>query len=223
MKKIIYLIFSLLLLSGCSIKRVDDNSFENIINTILYQKTDIFNVSSDGYKFYLPRGNTILEKNEYNLKIKDKDNIYYLYISPVEYYYKTNVMHKENDNLFYSKNLNYNDYNGYVDISKVNDKYFIEAIYNYAKIETYVSNRNLNNAFLNICYMLSTINYNDSVINYKFSNHEFDSSTEEFSIFKSKKTDDNFLKYVEEFDKYSSSGSSTLKRDDDIIETVEGE
>ena len=222
MKKIIYLIFSLLLVTGCSVQRVDDNSFDKVINSILYQSFDIFNVSSDGYKFYLPRGTTILEKNEYNLKIKDKSSLYYLYISPVEYYYKTNVVHKENDSIFYSKNLSYNNYNGYIDTSKINDKYFIEAIYNYAKIETYVDSENLNNVFLNVCCILSTINYNDSVIKYKFSNHEFDSTTEEFSIFKSKKTDDNFLKYVEEFDKYSSDKSAS-KRDDDIIETEEGE
>ena len=221
MKKITCLIFSLLLLSGCSIHKVKDNSFDNIVNTILYKKSDVYNVSSDGYKFYLPRGTTILEKKEYNLKIKDKSNIYYLYISPVEYYYKTNVIHKENNEIFYSKNLSYNNINGYVDISKVNDKYFLEAVYNYAKIESYVDEKNLNDVFLNICYILSTINYNDVVINYKFSNHEFDSSTEEFSIFKSKKSDDNFLKYVEEFDKYSS--NSSTKRDDDIIETEEGE
>ena len=222
MKKIIYLIFSLLLLSGCSINKVADDSFDNMINTILYQDSNIFNVSIDGYKFYLPRGTTILEKNDYNLKIKDKKNIYYLYISPVEYYYKKNVLHKENSNIFYSKNLNYKNNVGYIDIEKINNKYFVEFAYNYAKIETYLNEENLNTAFLNICYMLSTIKFNDSIINYKFSNHEFDSTTEEFSIFKSKKTEDNFLKYVEAFDKYSSD-KSTSKRDDDIIETDEGE
>ena len=223
MKKVLILVFSLLLLSGCSIGRVDDNSFDSVINSVLYQDTTLFNVSNDGYKFYLPRGTTVLEKNEYNLKIKDKDNIYYLYVSPVEYYYKKSVEHKENSSLFYSKNINHNNYKGYIDITIVNNKYFIEAVYNYAKIESYVSKDNLDDAFLNICYMLSTIKFNDSIINYKFSNHEFDSTTEEFSIFKSKKVDDNFLKYVEEFDKYNNTSSSTTKRDDDIIETEEGE
>ena len=221
MKKIVCLALLVLLLTGCSISKVQNDSFDNIIKTVLYKDTNLFNVSMDGYKFYLPRSATVEEKREYNLEIKDKKNKYYLYLSPVEYYYKTKVNHELNKNIFYSKNLNYNDRTGYIDISKVNDKYFVEVVYNYAKIETYVSDYYLNDAILNVCYILSTLKFNDSVINYKFSNHEFDSTTEEFSIFKSKKTDDNFLKYVEEFDKYNK--GSNKSKDDDVIETDEGE
>lgn len=221
MKKIAVLALSLLLLTGCSISKVKNDSFDNITNTILYQDTNLFNVSFDGYKFYLPRSATVEEKREYNLEIKDKKSIYYLYISPIEYYYKTKVEHKIDNSIFYSKNLNYKDLTGYIDITKLKNKYFLEVMYNYAKIETYVSEDKLNDAFLNICYILSTIKFNDSVINYKFSNHEFDSTTEEFSIFKSKKDNDNFLKYVEEYDKYNNTSSKA--KDDDVIETNEGE
>lgn len=222
MKKIVGLALILLLFTGCSISKVQDDSFDNILNTVLYKDTNLFNVSYDGYKFYLPRSATVEEKREYNLEIKDKDNIYYLYISPIEYYYKTKVEHKEDNSIFYSKNLNYKDYNGYIDVTEVDSKYFIEVVYNYAKIESYVDKDNLNNAFLNICYILSTIKFNDSIINYKFSNHDFDSTTEEFSIFKSKKDVDNFLKYVEEYDKYDND-KQTKTHDNDIIETDEGE
>lgn len=222
MKKIVSLALILLLLTGCSISKVQDESFDSVINTVLYKDTDLFNVSFDGYKFYTPRTTSLEEKREYNLEIKDKDNTYYLYISPIEYYYKTKVKHNVDNNIFYSRNLNYKNNNGYVDITKVDNKYFIEFIYNYAKIEAYVPYNNLDNVFLNICYILSTIRFNDSIINYKFSNHEFDSTTEEFSIFKSKKDNDNFLKYVEEYDKYNNNGQ-TKARDEDVIETNEGE
>ena len=222
MKKIACLALSLLVLTGCSISKVKDESFDSVINSVLYKDTNLFNKAFDGYKFYLPRGTTVEEKREYNLEIKDKHNIYYLYISPVEYYYKTKPVHKIDNNIFYSKNLEYKDKFGFIDITKTDNKYFIEVIYNYAKIETIVEENNMNNVFLNICYILSTIKFNDSVIDYKFSNHEFDSTTEEFSIFKSKKSDDNFLKYVEEYDKYNNNGQSTA-RDDDVIETNEGE
>ena len=221
MKKVISLALSLLVITGCSISKVNDDSFDNVINSILYKDTELFNVSFDGYKFYLPRSTTVEEKREYNLEIKDKKNTYYLYISPVEYYYKTKVNHTEDKNIFYSKNLNFKDNTGYIDITKIDNRYFLEVVYNYAKIETYVSENNLNDALLNICSILSTIKFNDSVINYKLSNNGFDLATEEFSIFKSKKTDDNFLKYVEEYDKYDNSNSKV--KDDDVIETNEGE
>ena len=222
MKKFISLTLLLLIITGCSITKVKDDSFDEVVNSILYQDINLSNVSFDGYKFYLPRNTTITQKREYNLEIKDKENTYYLYISPVEYYYKTKVEHKEDNSLFYSKNLNYKDYTGYIDITKIDNKYFVEVVYNYAKVEAYVSENSLNDAFLNICYILSTIKFNDSVINYKLSNSGFDLSTEEFSIFKSKKSDDNFLKYVEEYDKYNNNSNSRAK-DDDVIETNEGE
>ena len=59
----------------------------------------------------------------------------------------------------------------------------------------------------------------DKAIEYRLSNKKLETKSEEFNIFSSKKSEDNFLKYVEEFDKYE---NSTAK-DQDIIETDEGE
>lgn len=218
MKKI-GLTLLILLLAGCSITRVDDGSFDSIINTVLYKNKNLVNTSFEGYKFYKPRGMTVEEKKEYNLKINDDENSYYLYVDTIAYYYKTKVSHEEDKKIFYSKNLNYNDNYGYIDITKVDNKYFIEVMYNYAKIEAYLSEDNLYDGFINICYILSSIKFNDKAIEYRLSNKKLETKSEEFNIFSSKKSEDNFLKYVEEFDKYE---NSTAK-DQDIIETDEGE
>lgn len=218
MKKIISLALLLLLFCGCSVNKIQEESFDSIIDTVLYKDSNLFNVSFEGYKFYLPRGATVKEKKEYNLEIRDKKNTYFMYIDTIAYYYKTKFEHKEDKSLFYSKNLD----NGYIDISKVKNKYFVEIMYNYSKIEAYVNEEDLGYSFLNICSMLSSISFNDSAISYRLSTHESDMSTEEFSIFKSRKDDDNFLKYVEEFDKYKDDQKDTV-RDDDVIETDEGE
>ena len=53
---------------------------------------------------------------------------------------------------------------GYIDITKINNKYFLEVMYNYAKIESYVNEENLYDSFMNICYILATIDYNDTTI-----------------------------------------------------------
>ena len=219
MKKFISLTLILLFFSGCSINMVHDESFDSIINTVLYKDNNLFNSSFDGFKFYLPRGLTVKEKKKNNLEIKDQKNTYYLYVDTVAYYYKNSMEFKEDENIFYSKYLKNNNNFGFVNISLVNSKYFIEIVYNYAKIETYIGKNDINDSLQKICELLSSIKYNDSAIKYKLSTHEFDMTTEEFSIFKSKKDDDNFLKYVEEFDKYD----KKKNKDNDIIETNEGE
>ena len=217
MRKYIGLTLLLLLLTGCTITKVEEGSFDSIINTVLYKESHLANASYDGYKFYLPRGTTVTEKKEYNLEIKDGKNNYYLYVDTISYYYKTKHEHEVDNNLFYSKTLTYNNNFGYIDISKVNDKYFLEIMYNYAKIESLVETDQVYDAFLNICYILSTIQFNDSAIRYKLNNQELESTSEEFDIFKTKKDNDNFLQYIKEFDKYESNVSNS--KDQDVIET----
>jgi len=217
MKKYVCLIFIFFLLTGCSVNIVQDDSFDSMIKTVLYQDTKLNNSSFEGFSFYLPRGTIVSEKNNDNLKINYKDNNYYLYVDTIAYYYKTKKEHTIDEKIFYSTNLNYRNNDGYIDISKVDDKYFIEFMYNYAKIETYVSEDDLHNSFLNICYILSTIDFNDSTINYKLNDKKLEYSSEEFDIFKSKKDNDNFLQYIEEFDKYETKEDTSL--DQDIIET----
>lgn len=217
MKKYICLALILLFLTGCSIKKVEEESFDSVINTVLYNDNNLHNASFEGFKFYLPRGTTVNLKKENNIEINDSNNSYFLYVDTISYYYKTKKNHDIDNKLFYSKTLENNDNFGYIDISKVDDKYFLEVMYNYAKIEAYVEEYNLYNAFLNICYILSTIDFNDSAIKYNLSNQKLEATIEEFDIFKSKKDDDDFLQYIEEFDKYEN--KNNLNKDEDIIET----
>lgn len=215
MKKYIALLL-LIFITGCSITKIKEESFDDIIQTILYKDSHLSNVNFDGYKFYLPRGSQVKEKKEYNLEIRNNFNTYYLYVDTIAYYYKTKVNHEVDNKIFFSKNLNYNKHEGYIDITEVNNKYFLEVMYNYAKVESYVSKDNLYNAFSDICYILSTIDFNDSAIQYKLKKRELITTTEEFNIFKSKKEDDNFLKYVEEYDKYD---KQSTNKDQDVIDT----
>ena len=217
MKKFIWLTLILIFFPACSISKIEENSFDGIIKTILYQDTNLANVNFDGYKFYLPRGATVNNHNEYNLTIKNNDTYYYLYVDTIAYYYKTKKEHNVEKSLFYSNNLNYKDKFGYIDISKIDNKYFLEVMYNYTKIESYVREEDLYDAFTDICYILSTIKFNDSTINYRLSKQELKETMVEFDIFKSKKDSDNFLEYIEEFDKYIKEDNDN--KDQDIIET----
>ncbi len=216
MKKNICLLLVILLLTGCSVKLVERESFDSIIDSVLYSAPKLSNTVFDGYKFYLPRGAFVLDSKDYNLKIKDNDNSYYLYVDTIAYYYKTKKEHTVDNSIFYSRNLDYKDNYGYVDITKVDDKYFLEIMYNYAKIEAYITEDDLYNSFLDMCYILSTIKFNDNAINYKLNNKELETTSEEFDIFKAKKDTDDFLQYVEEFDKYEE--TSDKPTDEDVID-----
>ena len=218
MGKIVYFFLTILFITGCSIHKVEENSFDSIIKSILFQKTNVSNVNFEGYKFYLPRGTKVINKEDYNLVIKDFDNIYYLYVDTISYYYKTEKEHVIDNDIFYSNTLKNNNDFGYIDITKVDNKYFLEVMYNYAKIEAYVEEEDLYSSFINICYILATIDYNDSSIQYKLESQVFSSVGEEFDIFKSKKDSDNFLKWIEQYDKYEENEQIV---DQDIIETDE--
>ena len=99
MKKYICLALILLLFTGC-IKRVEEESFDSIIDTVLYNDNNLHNVSFEGFKFYLPRGTTVNLKKENNLEIKDNNNTYYLYVDTISYYYKTVKKHEIDNKLF---------------------------------------------------------------------------------------------------------------------------
>ena len=49
------------------------------------------------------------------------------------------------------------------------------------------------------------------------SNKELETTTEEFDIFKSKKDDDDFLQYIEEFDQYDD--NKNTGQDQDSLDT----
>ena len=222
MKKIlITLLFSVLFISGCSIIKVSNDSVNDIFETVLFVDNKLSNTYMNGYKFYLPQGVKIVDKADYNIKIKDSDVYYYLYIDTIAYHYKTNNTYEINNNHFYSKKINNKNIEGYVDIEEVNNKYFIVLMYNYAKIEAYVNKNDFDKVFTNMCYILSTIKFNDEVINGYIGEKGSVSKEEDFDIFSSKKENDNFLTYEKEYGTYKDKIPNNYGEDINDIETIE--
>lgn len=214
MKKIIItLLFSVLFLSGCNIIKVSDNTISDIFDTVLYVDNRLSNTYMNGYKFYLPQGVKVVDKNDYNIKIKDDSTYYYLYIDTIAYYYKTNNTYTINDQHFYSKKIEHNGINGYVDIKEIGDKYFIVLMYNYSKIESYVDRSEFEETFTNMCYILSTIKFNDEVIKEYVGVNSTVVQEEEFDIFSSKHENDNFLTYEKEYGTYKDDDLNDLDKE----------
>ena len=220
-KLLITLLISICLMTGCSITKISNSSVSDIFNTILYVDNKLSNTHMEGYSLYLPRGVTVIDKNDYNLKIKDSNFFYYLYIDTIAYHYKVDNSFVENSSHFYSQRIAHDGKIGYIDVKEVEDKFFIVVMYNYAKLEAYVPKNEFNNAMMNICSILSSIKYNDSVISENIGDSKHVTQEERFNIFDSNIENDNFLKYESEYGTYKEADTGNDNDIIDIDETIE--
>lgn len=196
MKKITIL-FMILLLTGCTIVRIDTQSIDNIINVVLSKENNIYNRVGKGYKYYIPRGVSYLDTTELNDKLYSNGVYYYLYIDAVSYYYKTKTEYIENNELYYSKKIT-GDKEGYLEIKKEENDYYIVFVYNHAKIEAKVNKDKIEEVVLNASYILSTVKFNDNIVGLMLDNDYFINKEEQYDTFSKKNENNNFLVEVEE-------------------------
>ena len=183
MKKLIIMLLSVFLLTGCTVVRINTDKIDTIINVVLSKDNTLYNTIGKGYKYYKPRGVTYIDTNEFNEKLYSNGNYYYLYVDINSYYYKKEFEYKENNESFYSKYIDINDKYGYLEINEYKGKYLIEFMYNYAKIEAVVNKENINEVVLNASYILSTIKYNSNVIKIMLNEDYFTNKEERYDIF----------------------------------------
>ena len=107
-KKIILLALLILTITGCT--NLNSLDLDTLVDTLLEKDSNLTNTVFDGYKYYVPKGLRLIEKNEYNASFKDEyNNTYYLYIDVISYYNKENVEYKVNNKAYFSKKLNYDN------------------------------------------------------------------------------------------------------------------
>lgn len=167
MKKILLILLTLLLFTGCSVVRIDTSSIDNILNVILTKNNTLYNQVGQGYKYYLPSDVSYIESDGLNDILYSNGIYYYLYVDAISYYYKVSNNYSESKDVYYSKVFDPKDgfkKSGYLEIKEENDMYYINFVYNYAKIEAVVNKENLNNVVLNSSYILSTIKYNEDIV-----------------------------------------------------------
>ena len=206
MKKIIILLSIVtVLLTGCTINKLDNSNIDKNVKMLMSQKVKLYNVFYEGYKYYLPKGIRFIDKEDYNAILKDSDNNrYYLYVDAISYYNKIENDYDTNSSSYYSKKIDYNDKNGYLQIDEVGNKYFIQFVFNYAKMEAYVEKKDLVNTINNMCSILRTIKYNKPVLESLIGEHKLDYKEEDYTLFKADSSKESFLDVVEreETDKY---------------------
>ena len=214
--KVLLLIFAAFALTGCTVSNINTKDYMKNINTILSRKSKYTNKNAIGYQYYLPSGVTVTEVNDFNQRLMSKGDIYYLYADVVSYYHKVTNKYKVDKKAYISKKINYDKKKGYVEVNENGGYYFVEMMYNYAKIESNVKKSHLNEALSNMAYILSSIKYNDDIVENLLGEEKYNlSDNESYNIFKAKKTtSDNFLKYADEYGNYEG---------DDAVDVIEKE
>lgn len=192
MKKVVIITLMVLLLTGCSIVRINTNNIDTIVDVILSKNNNLYNRVGRGYKYYVPRGVTYLDTDENNDKLYSNGNFYYLFVDVVGYYNDIKNDYHEKNDIYYSRRLSKEDgfsSDGYLEITTKNSLYYVLFVYNYAKIETIVSKNELNNAILNSAYILSTIQFNSDVIGLMIDDEKINNREEKYELFNNKKND----------------------------------
>lgn len=194
-----------ILVTGCSINRIDDNNIGKNIKRLMYEQPKLYNVHYEGYKYYLPKGLAFLDKDDYNAILKDrKNNKYYLYVDVISYYHKVENDYEIKNDAHYSNRIEYHGKTGYIQIDEVEGKYFIQFVYNYAKMEAYVKKADLVDTVTNMCLILRTIKYNDVVLESLIGENKLNYKEEDYTLFKADSSKESFLDVVEreETEKY---------------------
>ena len=217
MKKLLVLLSILTLLTGCTVTKINKDSIDKVIDSVMKKDSKLKNVHFEGYSYYVPRGIRFVDKKEYNAILKDEyNNNYYLYVDVISYYHKVKEKYKVNKKAYYSKEVKTKDKFGYVEIKEDKTGYLVEAMYNYAKIEAYVEKDSLNDTMTNISMILSSMKYNDKVLSSTVGENILSYKEESYNIFKTKEKTSDFLDYVKEYDNYDQE-----KKDEDNLKIDE--
>ncbi len=203
MKKVICLLLILLLSTGCtSLVSLNGESLDSILDTMYNQENTVTNVAMEGYRYYLPKGLQRIASNQYNSILFDQKNYYYLYVDAVSYYHKVENIYEVNPNAYFSKRLSYHGNEGYVEITPRGDGYFIEAMYQYAKMESLVKEEDIENSLIYIASVLTSIEFNDHVLDTLIGDNILNYQEESLDIFVPAREESEFLEYVEEYGTY---------------------
>lgn len=216
-KKIFLLIISILTLTGCT--NLTNMSTDEVVDVMLKNATNLSNNVFDGYKYYIPKGLRLLEKDEYNASFKDEyNNTYYFYIDVVSFYNKEEAEYKVNNKAYFSKELDYNNKKGYLEITKIEDtdRYFIEYMYNYGKIEAFVKENEIKSAIINMSSVLKSLEFNRTVLESLIGNNVLDYKEDTYDVMKPKgstATKDTYLEYEEKYGIYEGYGDNNTSED----------
>lgn len=216
---IIILLVLTFILTGCGSRNMATLKTEEALAVGITSNTELYNTNNVGYRYYLPRG-FVVEEDRENIQILKSNGIeYFLNVDLVSYYNKTEITRDANTAVYKYLPIYVNNKTGFLEITQNNDYFLIKMVYNYAIIEANVKQSEINNSIINMGYILSSIKYNDSIINNKFGEDVLELNESVYKIFgPEKKTDDKktYAYYLEQYNEYTGEINTTIQ-DPDVI------
>ena len=201
MYKKFIIIICLLLLVGCTNRNINKLSLNELVDESLNNGKIKTNINSKGFKYYLPNGFTLVKDNGYIHELHSKNNTYYLNVDVISYFYKNELStnHELDDYEYYE--FEKNDKKGYLRITKNNDNFFVELCYNYAIIEVEVKESDLRYVVSRGMSILSSIEYNDLVIEKNINDGDIEGKETVYKIPEPEnKNTKNILEYIDDSD-----------------------
>lgn len=201
MYKKIIIVLCLFLFTGCTrTYYMNSLSYEEILNYATIEENDLHNTNNKGFKYYMPTGFSVTKDDGFNQTLTSHNNIYYLNIDIVSYYYKKGTEETKEIDDYYFYKFNKNGKDGYLRITKNNDKFFVELCYNYAIIEVEVEESEIKYAVSRGITILNSVKYNDTVIEKKLNDKDIESKETAYKIPEPKEKNEtkNVLEYINE-------------------------
>lgn len=200
MKKILMILSLAFLVSGCSMVTIEDQSFDEILHSVIQEDFQLENVSLEGYSYYLPKGVLLKRSSSLNSELYYNHRKMYLYVDVYSYYHKVDFTYEVNPDSYYSQAIDLYGKKGYLEITQISTNYFVEFMYNYAKIEAYVDEDDLKKTVTQMAYILNSVNFKDTILDTLIGENELDYNEENFNIFKPTREEGDFLDYEEQYD-----------------------
>jgi len=198
MKKTFILLLLTLILTGCT--RIDNKEeYKDITNIIVNSSNNLVNTATKGYKYYLPKGVSVIQNMDFNQKFRITDNDVYLYADTISYYYKKNLSYNKDDYNYYFSNINSKDKVGYIGINKEGESYFVKIVYNYSTMEFYTTKDKLSALIGYSTIILDSIVYNDILIKEMLENNDVSTNEKIYEIQKPDDSESKFSDYLQEY------------------------
>ena len=200
MKKILVILSLAFLVSGCSMVTIEEQSFDEILHSVIQENFQLENVSLEGYSYYLPKGVLLKRSNSLNSELYYNHRKMYLYVDVYSYYHKVDFTYEVNPDSYYSQAIDLYGKKGYLEITQISTNYFVEFMYNYAKIEAYTDEEDLKKTVTQMAYILNSVDFKDTILDTLIGENELDYNEENFNIFKPTREEGDFLDYEEQYD-----------------------